>query len=141
MKNIFRKRRRGGNGDSGRQWFYILLNIPFIFVIKQGITRDRLWDRIREINNDSPMTVDVPIFILKVRWAWNIERMFKRGINRLPLLTWIACNWFSGTGKTERFYIILLPFSIVAVLVVFLIEWGIYFGIVIGFFYLLTLIK
>lgn len=122
--------KRTGNGSKSRQWLYILINIPLIWIVKIGITGN-LSRRIRQIDR-SAFGWDVPIFAVKIRFAYAVEQSIHRFCSGLRIR-------FHGSGKTERFFVLAALPAILGAVLVFVLEWIIYLSIAAGFFYLVAM--
>lgn len=124
------KMRRTGNGTNARQWLYVLINIPMIWIVKIGITGN-LSKRIRQIDR-SAIGWDVPIFAVKIRFAYAVEQSIHRLCARLRVR-------FHGSGKTERFLVLAALPAILGAVIVFVLEWIFYLSIAAGFLYLVSM--
>lgn len=124
-------KRKSGNGTNGKQWLYFLINIPMIFVVKIGITGS-LWSRISSIDKDN-YGWDIPIFVIPVYGAYWIEQTNKR------LCKSMQVNFFSGTGKTERFWIPAMFPALILAILAFVGEWVFYCAV--GFFIFWTFLN
>ena len=113
-----KRKRKSGNGTNAKQWLYFLINIPLIFVIKIGITGS-LWKRITTIDKDN-FGWDIPIFAIPVYGAYWIEQRNKK------LCKGMQINFFSGTGKTERFLIFAMFPALAMAIFAFVLEWTFY---------------
>lgn len=122
--------KRTGNGSKSRQWLYVLINIPLIWIVKIGITGN-LSRRIRQIDR-SAIGWDVPIFAVKIRFAYAVEQSIHRLCSGLRIR-------FHGSGKTERFFVLAALPAILVAVIVFVLEWIVYLSIAAGFFYLVAM--
>lgn len=110
--------KKSGNGSWNKQYFYCLINIPFFWVIKVGIT-SKPAARIKQIDKSSKGK-DYYLFKHKVWAAYYWEQLHHK------LLFLFKNNSFDGSGKTERFWIFALPFSIIIFLLSVLVDMGLY---------------
>jgi hypothetical protein len=108
------------------QFVYILWNIPFIWIIKIGITSRTIRKRRREIGKSAPGW-DIPIFFLPLPAAKKCEDIMKK------MFSWAQVPFY-GSGKTERFNIIVLVPALSIMIFWFLFYWA--FVIVAGLAFL-----
>ena len=104
---------------------YILLNLPCVWVIKQGVTTTSLDDRRDNIDKTS-FGIDIPIFFVPILWPYNTERWFKRNFK------WLRYPWRTGSGKTERYWILGLIFFVPILLIVFVVQFGVAIAVIYG---------
>jgi hypothetical protein len=103
------RRKKTGNGSWGRQTIYVLLNFPFFWVIKVGIT-SRPDLRVDQIDKDN-IGIDFLLFKAERYAAWPWEQIHH---TLMSPLRWRW--WFKGTGKTERFFLPVLIFTLIILL-------------------------
>lgn len=122
-------KRRTGNGTSAKQWLYVFWNFPFIWVVKIGISGNVKYRR-KRVSESSP-GFDVPIWFVRIPFAYQVEQGLHRALFflRVP---------FSGSGHTERFFILAAIPAIVISLLVFLLEWTFYFALIFAAAYLIS---
>lgn len=113
-------KRKSGNGTWASQYIYVLVNWPFFWVTKIGITG---WPehRLSDIRKDSPGT---DYYLLKVRLfgAYYLEQLLH------ILFRPIRVKW-TGSGYTERFLSIACIPAVVIILLVKLLTWVLPFGV------------
>lgn len=95
------------------------MNIPFVFVVKVGITGD-LDRRFAEIDK-SNIGFDLPIFWARVPFAYQLEQWVHERCRIIQV------HWFKGSGKTERFLFPAVIPTIVGVAFIRIVQWSIYF--------------
>ena len=103
-------RKKSGNGTKKRQWIYILFHFPVLGIIcKIGITGNKD-ERILGISKSLPGFV-FPVFAIKVRNAYGVEQFIKHGFYGFLGVPFI------GSGKTEWYMCIVIPFALLIILV------------------------
>ena len=117
-----------GAGKSSRQYIYVLINLPFFWIVKVGITADpkRRWN---DIDRSSPGK-DVAIFWIKIWGAYYVEQFVLSMCSPLRRKFW-------GSGRTERFLFLAAIPAIVLSLFIYLLEYAIYIGLSVLFFWIL----
>lgn len=115
------RKRKTGNGTAAKQWLYIFWNIPFIWVVKIGISGN-VKRRRHQVGKTSP-GFDIPVWYIPIFFAYQIEQALHSGLDFLRV------PWFKGSGHTERFFIIAAIPAVILSLMVFLAEWAIYFAL------------
>ena len=106
---------KSGNHTIAPQWLYILINLPYLWVVKIGIGGN-LKARERQVDKSAP-GIDLIIFAVWIPYAYSLEQAIHRLCKPLRVR-------FRGSGRTERF---LLPAALVAIpaaLVAFVLWWG-----------------
>lgn len=86
------KKKKSGNNTINKQYLYCLVNVPFFFLQKIGITGNPK-ARFREIN-ETTIGITFPIFCSEVFAAYYIEQF-------LLFLTYPLKIKLSGSGGTE----------------------------------------
>ena len=124
-------KRKIGNGSWSRQWVYVLVNFPYIWVSKTGITGRNVDQRLKEIDDSAPGW-DFKFFSLPILFAYPIEQFLHSIYRKLGLSV-----KFKGSGKTERFLVITIIPSVIIVFIVFLLEWALYFALGFSFLYMI----
>ena len=103
-------KRKSGNGTWAPQYIYLLYNVPYWYVTKIGVTGSPA-NRLRSFREDTQCPgEDAYLFKVKVFGAYYIEQFLHR-VFRMFRIRW------SGTGKTERFLIIVAPIAIAFIVV------------------------
>lgn len=126
-------RHRQTKKNPSKQWVYWIINFPFLFIIKVGISENRrtLLNRFKAIDGEN-FGIDIPIFFMKVYGARAIERWNKDLAGFFCPAWWrgFLRSVFRGTGHTERF---LIPMAIPALIMgafSFAVEWAIKLGVI-----------
>ena len=101
---------KSGNGTAARQYIYCLVNIPFIFLFKIGITGNMRY-RLRDIN-ETTFGWCIPVFFCRIWGAYYLEQA----------LLWVLgpLKWqMNGSGGSEWrvLGIIALPIIFLALLI------------------------
>lgn len=122
------RKRKSGNGTTSRQWIYIFLNVPFILICKVGISGN-VKARKKQVSDSAP-GIAIPIFALKIRNAYGVEQIIHRGFEFLNVP-------FIGSGKSEWFWIVIIPFAVIIILSAALLRLFLYLSIVVMAFILL----
>ena len=108
---------KSGNHTSSIQWLYIMWNIPVIWKIKIGISGGVSYRR-KMISESTPGFV-FPIWMVKIPFAYDFEQLLHRvfGFAHSPFK--------NGSGKTEWFSILVLPFAFIILTFLQLLWWSI----------------
>ncbi|MCC6724872.1 MAG: hypothetical protein IT258_10205 [Saprospiraceae bacterium] len=109
---MYKPNRKSGNGTSSRQWLYLYLNVPFIFLVKVGISGDykRRAKRVAKHIIGWP----VPIFAVRIPFAWQCEQAFHRFFRLMSI---------RYGGSREWYLFPVAPFAILVMLFAFAIDW------------------
>ncbi|MEK7255996.1 MAG: GIY-YIG nuclease family protein, partial [Bacteroidota bacterium] len=112
---MLKRTRKSGNGVSRRQWLYLYINLPFLVLVKIGISGDYK-RRAREVN-EAAFGWTIPVFAVKIPFAWQCEQNMHRlfGIFNIRF-----------GGSKEWFLFPVAPVAIVIMLAAFLLEWMVY---------------
>lgn len=110
-----RRKRQSGNGTANKQWLYIFWNIPFIWVCKIGISGN-VKTRHRQVDRTS-RGIDIPVWYIRIYFAYQLEQWLHRVFS-------FARVRFTGSGHTERFFIIAAVPALILSLLFFIIEWA-----------------
>jgi len=86
------KSRTSGNGTSNRQTLYLLLNFPYIFLVKIGIS-GKSSRRVREVSAAVPGTCFC-IFAVDLPFAWQCEQALHRGLFFLNIKFGGSKEWY-----------------------------------------------
>jgi hypothetical protein len=105
-----------------REWLYIMVHIPFLLIIKIGISKNTKKRR-KQISDSVPGFV-VPIFCLPLLYAQEIEQWLHKS------LAWMNVP-FVGSGKTEYFFILAIIPALITMILVFALERLVYVTIAI----------
>jgi hypothetical protein len=120
------KKKRTGNGTINSQNLYTMMNFPWVWNWKFGITGKRVGQRAKEINSEMPWYCGwfLPMSWVKVTFAYNIEQGF------LDLTWWAQCTVWGHGGTEVRFifpsvivWAIVLAAAIVRNYGAFLLRW------------------
>lgn len=97
-------RKRSGNGTMAPQYIYVLYNKPYWWVTKIGITGypDRRIRGIRE--HDDALGKDYYLFKVHLFGAYYLEQFLHK------IFAPFRVPW-KGSGRTERFLIIVVPIA------------------------------
>jgi hypothetical protein len=125
MKKLF-SRRRSGNGTSAAQDLYVMVNLPFLWVWKIGVSRDAR-DRARQVSKNIPGWM-VTVAAVRLRWAYAIEQWL------LNATAWARVNIFGRSDREYRNILGGLP-ALLVVLVLLLLKYGIYLAALVGVYY------
>ncbi|MCF8246208.1 MAG: hypothetical protein K9J37_05360 [Saprospiraceae bacterium] len=106
------KNQKSGNGTSRRQWLYLYLHVPFLFLVKLGISGNYK-RRARQVGRQS-FGWAVPIFAVRIPFAWQCEQTMHRLFR--------VFNIHFG-GSKEWYLFPIVPFAILIMTVAFLMEW------------------
>ena len=115
------KQSKSGNGVSHRQWLYLYVNVPFIILVKVGISGDYK-RRARQVTKSS-FGWAIPVFAVKVPFAWQCEQ----GMHRM-------FRWFNIRygGSKEWYLIMVAPMAIAIMLLAMVMEWVVLSLLVMG---------
>ncbi len=111
---------KSGNGTIATQDLYLLVNIPFIWIVKIGISGDGK-KRARDIDK-SAIGIDVLVCKLRFPFAYHTEQLIHSACRLFSLhkLLFVPRSWF-GSGKTERFFFLAVIFYFLFALPVWII--------------------
>lgn len=104
--------RKTGNGTSNRQWLYLYLHFPVVFLVKLGISGNYK-RRAKQVGKQS-LGWAIPIFAVKIPFAWQCEQ----AMHKLFKLF----NFHFG-GSKEWYLLPILPIAITLMLLAFILEW------------------
>jgi hypothetical protein len=116
MKKLF-FRRRSGNGTRAAQDLYIMINLPFLWVWKIGVSRNAE-DRARQVSKNVPGWM-FTVAAVRLRWAYAIEQRL------LAATTWARINIFGRGDREYRHILAGLP-ALLIVLVLLTLKYGLY---------------
>ncbi len=95
------RKRKKKNG--AKRWplgfglLYVMVNLPFVFFIKIGITGVGVLKRARGIDEDMP-GIPIPIAFVPIPFAYEVEQSLH------SLCDPIRISFYSGSGHTETFW-------------------------------------
>lgn len=131
MKRRKRKRgaaRKSGNNTTATQWIYFFLHIPFIWLCKIGISGN--YQRRKKEEDKSVWGFYMPVFAV---WVWNAY-----GLEQFQHKLFKPFNIpFHGSGKTECYFVAVLPFAVLIGVIWFLLVWAFWICVVSGALYLI----
>lgn len=111
--------KKSGNHTFMPQWIYILVNFPYFWVCKIGIAGGhRIFKRIKEVDRTAK-GYDFPIFLMFMPLAYQTEQFCH------DIFKGLKIDNFGGSGSTERFYSIVIPFAIIIIVTCAFIIWSI----------------
>jgi hypothetical protein len=126
MKKLFRRRRRSGNGVSSAQDLYIMVNLPFLWVWKIGISRNAA-DRARQVSKNVPGWM-VTVAAVRLRHAYAIEQFLLR------VTAWAQVDIFGRKDREYRHILAGLP-VLVVVLLLLVLKYVFYVALLVGLLY------
>jgi hypothetical protein len=87
---------------------YLMINFPFIIFCKYGYTgtHSGIGKRQKSVNNDMP-GIPIPVFFVPTFFAYALEQWFHDQIRPL------RADFYKGQGHTETYWIIAVPFALV----------------------------
>lgn len=125
MKKLF-SRRRSGNGTRAAQDLYIMINLPFLWVWKIGVSRNAE-DRARQVSKNIPGWM-FTVAAVRLRWAYAIEQWL------LSVTAWARVSIFGRGDREYRHILAGLP-ALVIVLFLLLLKYAVYVGLLVGVWY------
>ncbi len=114
---MFNSKRKSGNGSSRRQWLYLYVHLPAIFLVKIGISGDYR-RRAKQVAKHSPGW-PVPVFAVKIPFAWQCEQAMHRLFR--------IFNVHFG-GSKEWYFFPVIPMALLIMVVAFVLDWAILIG-------------
>lgn len=118
-----KKKKKSGNGTSAKQDLYILVNVPYVWVAKVGISGNAA-KRKKEIDK-SAKGKDLVLVKFRIHYAYQVEQFIHR------LCAPIRVR-FDGSGKTERFFILAIIPAFIFGLLFWLVERLFWLGVLVG---------
>lgn len=109
------------NGTASKQWLYVFVNFPMLFLCKVGISKDAE-RRARDVSKSIPGRA-VILFAGKVWFAYPIEQAIHRAGKALNVP-------FMGSGKTEWFWLPVGLITIFIILILLILEYAAYLLVV-----------
>jgi hypothetical protein len=108
------------NNTPQKQWLYVMVNFPMLFLCKVGISKDAE-RRAKDVSKSIPGRAII-LFAGRIYFAYQIEQaLHKLGKEfNVP---------FVGSGKTEWFWLPVGLVAIVVILIALALEYAIYLGI------------
>lgn len=104
---------------------YVMVNIPFFWWVKIGITKKSTGTRAKSI--DKPMPgFPLPIFAVPLPFAYEVEQWLH------DVLSPLSCRFYSGDGSSEWFWAPAVIFAIPVLIVLFTLSTALF--ITIAFF-------
>lgn len=123
---MMKQRRKSGNGTSRRQWLYLYVNIPMLLLVKVGISGNYK-RRARQVGKTTFGWI-MPIFAVKVPFAWQLEQAMHR---------WFWPLNFPYGGSKEWFLLPVVPVAMAIMLLALLLEWALLaFAVILGLLWL-----
>jgi hypothetical protein len=117
-----RRTQKSGNGTHARQWLYLYVNVPFLVLVKIGISGDYK-RRAREVNK-AAFGWTIPVFAVKIPFAWQCEQ----AMHRL-----FCCFNISYGGSREWFLFPVAPVAIALMALAWALEWVFWVLVAMGF--------
>jgi T5orf172 domain len=116
--------RKTGNGTSNRQWLYLYVNVPMVVLVKIGISGN--YKRRAKQVAKSSFGWTIPVFAVKIPFAWQIEQAMHR-----------LFNWFNIPygGSKEWFLFPVAPVALAIMLLALVLEWVIFALVAMLFFW------
>ena len=111
---------KSGNGTSAAQTIYLLINFPYVNRIKIGITGN-LSARTKNITETTKGRA-ITVIALRMFWAWQIEKSIHRCLSKFH------SPFSEGSGRTEWFNVLALPFAFFAIVGYFFVTWALIIG-------------
>ncbi len=96
--------KESGNGTAAIQALYLMVNLPFIHLVKIGISGN-VKNRRKNISETTPGLV-FPILIVVIPFAWHVEQSMHRVFRRFN-----APFGKSASGHSEWFISLVAPFA------------------------------
>jgi len=113
--------RKSGNHTSHKQWVYVLWNLPWVHTCKVGIGGN-LRQRVRQVDKGNKGW-DILVFAVRIWFAYDVEQWIGATCKGFK------ATGFKGTGKTERYKIIVLPFAITVLTITWLLQQAIFLAV------------
>ena len=121
--------RRSGNNTTAAQWIYFFIHFPAFWLCKIGISGNV--KRRKKEEDKSVWGFYIPVFAV---WVWNAY-----GLEQFQHRIFKAFNRpFHGSGKTEVFIAVVLPFGILIAIIWFLLTWAFLIAVVSGALYIIS---
>ena len=119
-----RRKRRSGNGTAAAQDLYCLINLPFFWVWKIGISKDAK-NRAQDLSLET-RGYWLPIAWVRIFFAYQIEQRL------LSITSWAHAPF---DGLTETRYIIVGPFLWLSVMILAIIKYALPFILLLTIIY------
>lgn len=101
---------------------YVMVNIPFFWWVKIGISKKKTTTRAKSI--DKPMPgFPLPIFAVPLPFAYQVEQWLH------DVLRGLSFRFYSGDGSTEWFWLPAILVAIPVLSVLFVLSLTFFFGI------------
>ncbi len=120
--------RKSGNGTSARQWLYLYVNIPLIFLFKIGISGNYK-RRARQVSKKG-IGQTIPVFAVRIPFAFQCEQ----ALHRLFRLFNIKYG-----GSKEWYLFPVAPLAIAFMLLAWAMDWMVVvLGIVVAWWWVMN---
>jgi hypothetical protein len=106
--------RKSGNGTAARQWLYLYVNVPLVFLFKIGISGNYK-RRAKQVANKG-FGHTVPVFAVRVPFAFQCEQAMHRFFRLFNI---------RYGGSREWYLFPVAPLAILVMVFVWALDWGI----------------
>ncbi|MBK8564797.1 MAG: GIY-YIG nuclease family protein [Saprospiraceae bacterium] len=105
-------KRKSGNGTAARQWLYLYINVPFIFLFKIGISGN--YKRRAKQVSQKGFGRTIPVFAVRVPFAFQCEQAMHRFFGLFNI---------RYGGSKEWYLFPVVPLAILVMVFVWALDW------------------